>query len=464
MKFDYDLIIIGGGSAGLSAADTSLIFGKKVAMVAIDRLGGDCLWTGCVPSKALLHSARENRNKDIKDPQKLYDLARRDIDFAWDKIQKDHDNPKWYQDKGIDVYLERAEFVDPHTVKIGEKNISAKYFLIATGSRALKLPVPGIEEVEYLTNEDLFTLKKVPKSLIIMGGGPIGCEMGQAFTHLGVKVSIVQKGDRLIPKDEIEASDVLTKKFKSEGIEVFFNSETIKVGENKGVITLSIKQDGKEFDLKAEGLLMAVGRQPVLEKLGLEKIGVSFNEKGISHNPKLQTNLSHIYVSGDIAGDYQFTHFAGYQAAVAVRNIFLPIRTDFKVDPISWCTFTDPEISHTGLSEIEAKKENLKFRIIMHKFEHIDRAVSEGEIEGFIKIIVGKSNKILGATIVGQRAGEMIHELALAVKEKMSTDQLLGLMHIYPTYSLGIQQALFNDFLKSDTKKIKLARLLSKLI
>lgn len=459
----YDLVIIGGGSAGLVAAETSLLFKKKVAIVAIDRLGGDCLWSGCVPSKTLLHTAKEQKLNKESDMQSAYNTAKKHIQKAWDTIQHDHENPEWYKAKGIDVYLDRAEFIDDHTVQVGSKQIHAKYFLIATGSRALRIPIPGIEEVEYLTNESIFTLKKAPESLIVVGGGPIGCELGQAFAYLGSKVSIIQHGDRLIPNDDNEASTLLIEQFKRDGITTFFKTETNAVRKTPNGITLEVTTNDKKNLLSASSLLLAVGRQPNIENLGLDTIGIKYNKRGISHNEKLQTNKSHIYVAGDVAGDFQFTHFAGVQAATAVRNMFLPFKSSFVSHPVSWCTFTTPEIAHTGFTEQDVINKGIKYRIINLPFNSIDRAITAGDKNGLIKIIVKNDDTIIGATIVGERAGEIIHELALAVHKKMHTNDLLSLMHIYPTYSMGIQQALFADLLKGESFQIKAARLLSKL-
>lgn len=459
----YDLIIIGGGSAGLVAAETSLLFKKKVAIVAIDKLGGDCLWSGCVPSKALLLVAKQQHLKGEKDPQKAYTIAKDQIKKSWEKIQSGHENPEWYQAKGIDVYLDGASFIDDHTVQVGAKQLKAKYFLIATGSRATVMPIPGIESIDYLTNENIFTLKKVPESIVIIGGGPIGCEIAQAMNHLGVKVTIIQHGNRLLSKDEPEASESILKQFTNEGIKVLFGTETNAVRKSDNGIALVVSTANDTKTLHVESLLLAAGRQPNVENLGLDIVGITYDKHGIKHNKQLQTNKNNIYVAGDVAGDYQFTHYAGVQAAAAIRNMFLPVKASFTPFPVSWCTFTTPEVAHTGISEAEAIEKKQEYRVISFPYNHIDRAVVEAVYEGFIKILVKPDNTVIGATVVGESAGEMIHELALAIHKKMKTDDLLSLMHVYPTYNSGIQQALFVDLLSQDSLKLKIGRLLAKL-
>jgi pyruvate/2-oxoglutarate dehydrogenase complex dihydrolipoamide dehydrogenase (E3) component len=459
----YDLIIIGGGSAGLIAAETSLLFKKKVAIVTMDRLGGDCLWSGCIPSKALLHNSQTQRHNPGRDLQTAYATAKTDIKHAWDKIQNDHENPEWYKKKGINVYLDKAVFTDEHTIQSGEQTLQAKYFLIATGSRAMTIPLPGLDQVAYLTNENIFTMEKAPESLLVIGGGPIGCELGQAMQNLGSKVTIIQRSEKLIPKDDPEASALLQKRLLADGITLLFNTETTNVQKTAtGGISLDIVHAEKKQTLNAEAILVAVGRQPNVENLGLENIGVAYDKHGIKHNDKLQTNKKHIYVAGDVAGNYQFTHYAGVQAAAAVRNIFLPFKTAFAPQPLSWCTFTTPEIAHTGLTEQDALEQNITFRTITYSYDNIDRNIVSGQEEGLIKILVKSDNTLIGATIIGNRAGETIHELALAIHRKLKTTDLLNLMHIYPTYSMGIQQALFKDFMEHDSFQTKAARILAK--
>lgn len=449
---NYDLIIIGGGSAGMSAGEFASLFPKRVAIVS-ENIGGECLYTGCVPSKALISAAKKGL---------AFKEAMEQIKSSISTIEQGHDNAEFFRKRGIEVFLGKAEFLDKHILRVGTQTLKSKYFLISTGSKPLKIPIEGLNQIDFLTNENVFELKVLPKTITIVGGGPIGCELAQAFSNLGSKVTLIQRGDRLLPKDEPDASDLILKIFKDKGITVLLNTETKKVKkiEDQVELTVSVKSQTKR--IVSEKLLLAVGRSPNLEGLGLDKIGLALSRQGIEHSANLQTNLPHIFVAGDIAGDYQFTHFAGVQATAAVRNIFIPIQSSFSPKVVPWCTFTDPEIAHAGLLEQEAKDKKLDFRVINFPIEKADRAVTEKSTDGFIKLLIGKDNKILGATIASERAGEMIHEIILAMENNIPISKILSMIHIYPTFSSGIQQALFEDFQKSGSPQLYLGKFLSK--
>lgn len=272
-------------------------------------------------------------------------------------------------------------------------------------------------------------------------------------------MTIVQAGDRLLPKDEPEAGELLFKIFQKEGIKVILNAKTKKIGKTPSGIELMVNQQ----KIISEQLLLATGRIPNTAGLSLDKIGLKISQRGIEHNPNLQTNLSNIYLAGDVAGDYQFTHFAGVQAVAAVRNIFIPLKVSFSPKVIPWCTFTDPEIAHGGLLETEAKAKGLKFKVLDFSMSKVDRAVTEDSTEGFIKLIVDQSGRILGVTIAAKRAGEMIHELLLAMENDISATKILSMIHIYPTYSSAVQQILFEDLLRNGSTSLSLGKILSKL-
>lgn len=451
----YDLAIIGGGAAGIVAAETAHLFRKKTALIAADRLGGDSLWYGCIPSKALLHSSRHGHSLSEVEEQ---------IKAAQNRIVKNHENPEYYTKKGIDVFLTSAELLDSHKIKIGDEIIAAKYILIATGSKPAVPPIEGINETPYLTNEDVYSLKSVPKKIVILGGGPIGCEMAQAFQHLGSEVHLVQRNKRLLPKEEPEASALILEKFKKGGIHIYLESTTTKIERApKNGVKVAILHDGSTKSIAADAVLLAIGRRPNIETLGVSKIGIRVNDRGIEHNHKLQTNIRHIYVAGDVAGDYQFTHWAGIQATTAVRNMFLPIKKTFAPKVLSWVTFTNPEIAHVGLSEEMIQKRKMVYKTIMIDYDKIDRAVAEGHTEGFIKMFVGQNGRIIGAQIVGYRAGELIHELVLAMECDIHVKRLSSIIHAYPTYSSGIQQALFQSLEETAASSVRLNRFLSKL-
>lgn len=463
MKTAYDLVIIGGGSAGLTAAETALLFKKKVAIVAAGRLGGECLWTGCVPSKTLLHAAYETHRCGGTTPQEAFALTQKLINEAQQAIVQEKENPEYFRKKGVDVYLDHARFVDTHTLALVEQTITAKYFLIATGSRPAIPPIPGIREIDYITNENVFTLPEIPRSMIILGGGPIGCELAQGFQRLGCRVTLLQRNARLLPKDEPAASKLILKTFQNEGITVFLNTVIEKVEKKGGVLQAVISENGVKKNIEAESLLVAAGRAPHIADLGLEKIGVQSTGRGVIHNSLLQTNIRHIYAAGDVAGDFLFTHFARVQAASAVRNMFLPVKKTLAPKTVPWVTFTDPEVANVGMNEEEIKEKNLAYRAVFFPYDQIDRAISSRNLEGFIKILISPKHKILGAQIVGARSGELIHELVLAMEFDIPVNKLISVIHAYPTYSSGIQQALFNDIENSQKTPLKLARLLTKL-
>lgn len=451
----YDLAIIGGGSAGLVAAETAHLFRKKTALIAIDKLGGDSLWFGCIPSKALLHSSRHGRSlKEVEEQ----------IKTAQKSIVDNHENPEYFKKKGIDVYLSAAEFIDPHTLSVGGETIYAKNILIATGSKPAIPPIVGLAETPHLTNEDVYSLSKIPKKIVVLGGGPIGCELAQALGHLGSEVHLVQRNKRLLPKEEPDASDLILKRFKKQGIHVYLESTTERVERSgKNDVTVTVRHDGGTKKITADSVLVAIGRTPRIVGLGVDRIGLRITERGIEHNHKLQTNFRHIYVAGDVAGDYLFTHWAGIQAATAVRNMFLPIKETFAPRVLSWVTFTNPEIAHAGPTEEEIIKSGMKYRTVKINYDEIDRAVAEGHTDGFIKMFIGHNGRIISAQIAGYRAGELIHEIVLAMECGIHVKRLSGIIHAYPTYSSGIQQALFSSLEQTASGSLRVNRLLSKL-
>lgn len=451
----YDLAIIGGGSAGLVAAETAHLFRKKTAIIAIDKLGGDSLWYGCIPSKALLHSSRHGHTLAEVQAQ---------IRNAQQSIVKHHENPEYFRKKGIDVYLQKAEFLTPNTLKVGDQTIAAKYILIATGSRPAVPPIEGLVETPYLTNENVYDLKSVPKKIIVLGGGPIGCELAQALQHLGSEIHLIQRNKRLLPKEEPQASELILRKFLKQGIRVYLTSTTKKVQSiSKKEIMVTFDHEGNTRSVTADSVLVAIGRSPNIAGLGLEKIGIKTSARGIEHNHKLQTNIRHIYVAGDVAGDYFFTHWAGIQASTAVRNMFLPIKKTFAPKVLSWVTFTNPEIAHAGPTEEEIEKRGLLYKTVTINYDEIDRAVAEGHTDGFIKMFIGQSGRIIGAQIAGYRAGELIHEIVLAMECGIHVKRLMSIIHVYPTYSSGIQQAIFSSIEDTASTSMRINRFFSKL-
>ncbi|MFN8558487.1 MAG: FAD-dependent oxidoreductase [Dehalococcoidia bacterium] len=465
---EYDLAIIGGGSAGLTAAKAGRFFAKRVAMLDKERLGGDCLFYGCVPSKALIKAARVMH--EVKTAHR-WGLNLHGMDVTLGSVNErvqyaigevaQIDSRENLAKMGVDVFLGGAAFRDDHTIEIGDDTIRAKYVLIATGSRPATPDTPGLSEAGYLTNEDVFDLQNLPKRLAVLGGGPIGVEMAQAFHRLGSQVTVLQRGPHLIPRDDADMIALLEATFAGEGIDVRYDCSVASVRAEGGEKALTLA-DGRE--LRVDAILAAVGRTPNVDGLGLEKAGVNATPRGIPVNDRLQTNVSHIYAAGDVVGGPQFTHYAGYQAAQAVRNLFLPIKLRFNPGNLPWVTFTDPEIAHVGLTETEAAKAGQKCSIVKFPYSHLERAVTDQDAEGLMKFLIDDKRRIIGCHIGGAGAGEMVNEITLAMNNDLTVDKIIASIHAYPTYSFGIPVALYDYALNEEpSAAAKVGRFLSRL-
>ena len=468
---EYDLAIIGGGSAGLTAAKVGRFFAKRVAMVDKQRLGGDCLYYGCVPSKALIKAARVMHEVKTCERWGLrlhgMDVTLGTVNGRVQQAISDVgrlDSQEKLAELGVDVFLGGAAFRDQHTLATGEgETIRAKYILIATGSRPAEPAIPGLAEVGYWTNEDLFDLQQLPGRLAVIGGGPIGVEMAQAFHRLGSKVTVLQKGPHLIPRDDADMIGLLERSFINEGIDIAFETAPVRVRAEGNEKVLELR-GGREGDLRVDAILVAVGRTPNIEDLQLDNAGITYTAKGIPVNERLQTSRSHIYAAGDVTGGPQFTHYAGYMAAQAVRNLFLPIKFKFEPGNLPWVTFTDPEVGHVGVTEAEARAAGKPYHVIKLPYSELERAVTDQDAVGLMKFIIDDSRKIIGCHIAGAAAGEMINEITLAMNNDLSVDKIIGSIHAYPTYSFGIPIALYDFVLNEEpTAVAKLGRFLSKL-
>ena len=437
MAVDYDLVIIGGGSAGLVAASAGAQLKAKVALVEKeDRLGGDCLHYGCVPSKSLIHASRvahevtRGHKFGIHTTLEKIDLqaALGHVHRVIDTIQV-HDSTERFESLGVEVIYGQGEFTDSRTFTVNGRALKARSFIIATGSRPASPNIEGLEQAGYITNLTVFSLQHQPASLAVIGAGPIGCELGQAFARLGTEVTIIGSKDHILPKEEPEAAIALQERMESEGIRILNNTRAQKVE----VI------DGKKHVHTTNGtvvvddILLAAGRVPNVDSLNLEAAGVAVGKDGITVNPKLQTTNSRIYAAGDVIGGYQFTHVAGYEGAVAMQNaLLLPTKTaDYRAIP--WATFTDPELARVGLTEAQARDRYDDVYILKQDFEGVDRALAEAAGYGFGKIITRSNGEILGAHLVGPHAGELIHEIVLAMSNNLKVDALKNMIHIYPT-------------------------------
>jgi len=440
-KPEFDICVIGGGSAGLVVAAGGASLGAKVVLIEKHILGGDCLNYGCVPSKTLLHSARVAHT--IRDagrygvepatPQvNIADVMQRVSDVI--KTIEVHDSPERFRGMGIDVVFGAGKFTSPDAFQVNDRTITAKHFVIATGSRPAIPPVEGIENIPYLTNESVFSINEPVPSLIILGGGPIGIEMAQAFTRLGSKVTVIQHNKCILPREDDDLSEVVKQRLEHEGVEFHLDCSSKRVSGSAGNIELVFEsRDGEQHTVRGTHLLVAAGRTANSEGLGLEKANVETKNGRIVTDKRLRTTNRRIYACGDIVGPYLFTHMAEHHASVVLRNaIFrLPARIEERVIP--WCTFSDPELARVGISETEAQQQGIQFNVYKFPFKDIDRAQAEGETDGLAKIITDKKGRLLGAALVGPNAGELIHEYVLAIAKRMKAADLSGIIHIYPT-------------------------------
>jgi pyruvate/2-oxoglutarate dehydrogenase complex dihydrolipoamide dehydrogenase (E3) component len=449
----YNVVVVGAGTAGLVAAAATAALGGRVALVERNKMGGDCLNYGCVPSKALIASARlidrirhaPKWGLDEQEPRFEFETVFESMRLRRAKIAP-HDSVERFEALGVDVFSGEASFVSPDEIVVDGQRLRGKNFVIAAGTRPGIPAIEGIQDVPFFTNETIFDgLHKRPESMIVLGGGPIGCELSQAMSRLGVKVTIIEVLEQILPKEDRDVADWMETLLEAEGIRVLRSSQATRVSLCDGKVQIEVVQrargghESEPIQIVAATLFVSTGRVPNLEKLNLEAAGVKFNSRGIDVNAYLQTSQPHIYAAGDIVGPYQFTHTADAQARVVVRNILMPFqllrqKMDYSVVP--WCTYTDPEIAQVGINESEAKQRNIPYDLTSLRIDELDRAVVEGEELGFIKVLTVKgTDRILGATIVAAHAGDLLHEFALAMKHRIGLSRLAATIHAYPTFA-----------------------------
>jgi pyruvate/2-oxoglutarate dehydrogenase complex dihydrolipoamide dehydrogenase (E3) component len=455
MADDYDLVIIGFGSAGMVAAEFAASLDLNVAIVERQRVGGDCLWTGCVPSKALLSSAKvahHMRHADhwgIEPVEPTVDTAK-----VWSRIRSIQqqiadadDNAPRFEAMGLDIVFGNARVTGPNEVTVelkdgGSRTLTTRYILLCTGSRPIEPDIEGIAEAGYITSETLFELDRAPDSMVIVGGGPIAIEMAQGFQRLGLPATVLQKGPSILPRDEFDLVQILQKQLVAEGVDLCLDvhTERATIEPDGRRRTIHGTQAGVPKSWTAHGLLVAVGRRPNVDGMGLEQLGVEVGPKGVVVDERLRTNVRTIYAAGDVAGRYLFTHSAGYEGVRAIRDMFFPGKG--KADElVPWCTFTDPELAHAGMTSNEASEKYGDDAMVWRQdLMHNDRARAEGTAEGAVVIVTGPKRKIIGAHILAPGAGEMLQELSLAIREELKLAQIAGLIHVYPTVSTGIGQ------------------------
>ncbi len=444
MKFDFDLIILGGGGGGITAAMLAHGLGKKTAIIDKKRFGGECTWSGCVPSKTLLHSAKiaalaqnldkyglSATNQIHVNSSSVMNSIRRTVS----EIYED-EKPEVFTKLGITaIENASAHFIDANTIELNGSRMKSRKFLIATGSSPALPPVIGLTQVPYYTNENIFSLEKLPASMIIMGGGPIGVELASAFNRLSVKVSLIEMTNTILIREDPELSGMLTGILEKEGVKIFTGSRVMSV-ENPATPTVIFETAGVQDKISAEAILIAAGRKPNIEGLGFDKIGVKYDGRGISVNRYLRTTIKNIYAAGDAAGPFQFSHMANYQAILAVSNAFLPVKKRVNYEAVPWCTFTDPELARSGLTEPEARERfGDRVRVYRVPYSGLDRARTEKSEHGLAKFVCSGNGKILGIHILGERAGEVMHEAHAARTLNIPLYGLNSVIHTYPTYS-----------------------------
>jgi pyruvate/2-oxoglutarate dehydrogenase complex dihydrolipoamide dehydrogenase (E3) component len=454
-KKQYDLVVIGAGTAGLvvAAGAAGLGLGLKVALIERYLMGGDCLNFGCVPSKAIIRSAKII-GEILKAQELGINVTEKEIDFTFimERMRKiranisHHDSATRFQNLGVDVFLGEARFFSSHHIIVNEQQLTYKKAVIATGARAIEPKIEGIKEAGFLTNETVFSLTKLPESLAVIGAGPIGCELAQAFHRLGANVTLFHKYDHILNKEDKDAAEIVQNTFIKEGINIVFNAKMLRVEKRDEGKKIYYSYNGAEDSIIVAEILIGAGRQPNIEGLNLESVGVEYDRHGVKVNDYLQTTNPKIFAAGDICLPYKFTHTADAAARIVIKNtLFSPFglgKAKFSNLVIPWVTYTDPEIAHVGKYERELQAQGIEHETIKIEMSSVDRAIADGETAGFVKIHHQKgSDKILGATIVATHAGEMISEITAAMVNKIGLNGLSSVIHSYPTQAEAIKKA-----------------------
>jgi len=446
----YNLVVIGAGTAGLVTAIGATGLGARVALVERDLMGGDCLNVGCVPSKALLGSARVWAT--VRDAARfgveVPPGARVDFPAVMARMRSLRarlsraDAARRYRDLGVDVFFGAGRFTGPETVEVDGAVLRFKNAVVATGGRAAALPIPGLAEAGYLTNESVFTLTALPPRLGVIGGGPIGCELAQAFARFGARVTLLGNHPRIMPREDPDAARLVEEAMRRDGVHLVLGCNVVRVAREGAEKVLHLEGGGQPTEVRADAILVGVGRARNVQGLGLEAAGVAYDAKdGVHVNDRLQTTNGRVFAAGDICSRFQFTHAADATARVVIQNALFFGRAKASALVIPWCTYTDPEVAHVGLNEAEAKARGIDVRTFTEPMAHVDRAVLDGDTDGFVKVHVrAGSDRIVGATVVARHAGEMISELTLAVGNGLGLRTLARTIHPYPTQAEAIKR------------------------
>ncbi len=443
-SFDRNLIVIGAGSAGLVSSYIASAVKARVTLIEKHKMGGDCLNTGCVPSKALIRSA-----KLLSQARRAEEYGFRKIDVEYnfadvmERVQRvirtiePHDSIERYTELGVECIQAEAKITSPYSVEVNGQTLTTRSIIIATGARPFVPPIPGINDIRYYTSDNIWSLRNLPRRLVILGGGPIGSELTQCFARFGCDVTQVEMLARILIREDPEISQMITDKFRKEGIKVLVDHQAKGFRQNADSKTIICESNGKVVEIEFDELLVAVGRKPNTEGYGLEELGIPLTKQGtIQTNQYLQTCYPNIYACGDVAGPYQFTHTAAHQAWYASVNALFGKFKKFKADysVIPWATFTDPEVALVGLNELEARENGIPYEVTTYDINDLDRAIADEEAHGLVKVLtVPGKDKVLGATIVGDHAGDLITEYISAMRHGIGLNKILGTIHIYPT-------------------------------
>ncbi|MEW6086889.1 MAG: FAD-dependent oxidoreductase [bacterium] len=450
-KFDYDLIVIGGGAGGFVSAKLANGLGVKTAIVEKNKIGGQCTLHGCIPSKAFIKASRVLNNLKrmgdfglrLKSPLSIEtNSVMSHVRSIVNKVYNSH-LPESFEQIGINIFSGGPSFIDNHHIKVNEKILSAEHFMISTGSRAFIPQIDGINEIPYLINDTFFGLELLPSSIIILGGGPVGIELAQALKRFGTSVTVVEMAERILSREDRELAERLAGVLMKEGLSILTGTMAAKLSLKEGKISLTVRNKEKHsYDISADAFLIAAGRSPNVEGLDLEKAGVQYDKSGIKTDNRLRTSASNIYACGDVVGPYQFSHIAEYQAVIAVTNMLLPVKKSVNYKNVIWCTYTDPEFAHAGLTEEEARAEyGDKTKIYRVEYGKIDRGKTDLAGEGMAKFICDGRMNLVGAHILGERSGEIIHEAQAAKSMGIPFHKIQSVIHAYPSYSDVLKQS-----------------------
>jgi pyruvate/2-oxoglutarate dehydrogenase complex dihydrolipoamide dehydrogenase (E3) component len=445
----YNLVVIGGGTAGLVSAVGAAGLGAKVALIERHFMGGDCLNVGCVPSKAIIRAARavaavrEAAEFGVNVPAGVT----ADFGKVMERMRRlradisPHDSAQRFTELGVDVFLGSGRFTGPDSIEVGGQTLHFAKAVIATGARAAAPPIPGLKDVPYLTNETLFNLTELPRRLGVIGAGPVGCEMAQSFARFGSEVYLVEAEHGILPREDRDAAEIVRAAMQRDGVKLLCCGKDLKLARDPAGIRLQVASHGEGYDVLVDQLLVAVGRAPNVEELGLETAGVAFDRKGVQVNDRLQTTNPRIYACGDICSPYQFTHAADFMARIVIQNALFKGRAKASSLIIPWATYTSPEIAHVGLYEKDAKTKGIAVDTFTQEMGKVDRAILDGETEGFVRVHVRKgTDEVVGASVVATHAGELIGELTLAMKGKLGLKTIGATIHPYPTQADSIRK------------------------